>query len=236
MTTLRNLNRAVQSAEFPSHEWAQAVREMLNEIAERMEPTSGGAKVECPNCGQPGEHYHSGDMPHVPAFYTCQPAQPEPAAPSGMPEAVRHPVARAVDALITASEYYEDEESIAVCVQAAEDLESWWRSQPTPALRMTPELERVLQQTIATAEHFLTMPGTVSGVGQNLLRDVRAVRAQASQPVKLEKVRRALKCGQERLNIVFLSEETTTRWNNLFYEALAELDAAEGKAETKEGK
>ena len=119
---------------------------------------------------------------------------------------------------------------------AAEDLESWWRSQPTPALRMTPELERVLQQTIATAEHFLTMPGTVSGVGQNLLRDVRAVRAQASQPVKLEKVRRALKCGQERLNIVFLSEETTTRWNNLFYEALAELDAAEGKAETKEGK
>ncbi len=109
-------------------------------------------------------------------------------------------------------------------------------NQPAPALRMTPELERVLQQTIATAEHFLTMPGTVSGVGQNLLRDVRAVRAQASQPVKLEKVRRALKCGQERLNIVFLSEETTTRWNNLFYEALAELDAAEGKAETKEGK
>jgi hypothetical protein len=31
------LNRAVQSAEFPSHEFASAVREMLAEITERME-------------------------------------------------------------------------------------------------------------------------------------------------------------------------------------------------------
>ena len=59
-------------------------------------------------------------------------------------------------------------------------------------------------------------------------------RTHAAQPVKaprpkLEKTRRALKCGQERLNIVFLSEETTTRWNNLFYEALAELDEWEGR-------
>lgn len=38
MTTLRNLNRAVQAYTYPSVEWAQAVREMLNEVAERMEP------------------------------------------------------------------------------------------------------------------------------------------------------------------------------------------------------
>ncbi len=52
MPTLRNLNRAVQSAEFPSHEWAQAVREWIDKATERMEPTSEGAKVECPNCGE----------------------------------------------------------------------------------------------------------------------------------------------------------------------------------------
>ena len=46
MTTLRDLNRAVQSAEFPSQEWAQAVREMLNEVAERMEPAATG-DIEC---------------------------------------------------------------------------------------------------------------------------------------------------------------------------------------------
>ncbi len=52
MGDLRRLNRAVQSAEFPSHEWAAAVREWIDKATERMEPTSEGAKVECPNCGE----------------------------------------------------------------------------------------------------------------------------------------------------------------------------------------
>ncbi len=47
MTDLRNLNRSVQSAEFPSHEWAQAVREWIDKATDWMEP---GATVPCPNC------------------------------------------------------------------------------------------------------------------------------------------------------------------------------------------
>lgn len=107
MTNLRDLNRAVQRAEFPSHDFAQAVREALNEVTERMEPASEGAKVECPNCLQkvPSEleHWHSGyhdDNYTVEPHYTCEPAQPElvpsngerrlapePAAPGEMAEA-----------------------------------------------------------------------------------------------------------------------------------------------------
>ncbi len=341
MGDLRKLNRAVQSAEYPSHEWAQAVREMLNEVAERMEPASEGAKVECPNCGQPGEHYHSGDMPHVPAFYTCQPAQPEPAAPEEISElddrhnrmaspeyqakvkadmdrraveigadrlvgvasrpdsetvtvgawqledllkyadyaevALRtgfHPpdfifatgdrsLRQAIDVIKKQRDEwpaqpepaasvampdsgapegtpYEIAEAVAKLSrhgekQEAHNLAGWWMRLRThaaqPQVAMSPDLEDLLDSIMSFAD---VDPDTQ--VKQIWRRKVAAVRAQASQPVKLEKVRRALKCGQERLNIVFLSEETTTRWNNLFYEALAELDAAEGKAETKEGK
>jgi len=75
VTTLRNLNRAVQSYTYPSVEFAQAVREMLNEVAERMEPASETAKVECRNCREqvgPGwDHEACNEQ------FTCKPAQPE---------------------------------------------------------------------------------------------------------------------------------------------------------------
>lgn len=38
MTTLGELNRAVQRAEFPSIEFAQAVRDWIEAATERMEP------------------------------------------------------------------------------------------------------------------------------------------------------------------------------------------------------
>ena len=161
MTTLRNLNRAVQSAEFPSHEWAQAVREMLNEIAERMEPASEGAKVECPNCGQPGEHYHSGDMPHVPAFYTCQPAQPEPAAPVGE-------MFPAMRAFLDASPV---QRTIGQWHAADNELKAAHAAPPKVA--MSPDLEDLLDSIMSFAD---VDPDTQ--VKQIWRRKVAAVRAQ----------------------------------------------------------
>ncbi len=110
MTDLRKLNSAVQNATYPGHEFAQAVREVVAAIVDRVdrlegsavqcpscgwwsegdcpdckpEPTSEGAKVECPNCKaaveQPWAHYPGG--------WRCPtlPAQPE--AP-GLLEAVQ---------------------------------------------------------------------------------------------------------------------------------------------------
>ena len=48
-------------------------------------PASEPAKVECPNCGEPEEHYLFQDDDG--AHYSCKPAQPEPVAEE-MPEAV----------------------------------------------------------------------------------------------------------------------------------------------------
>ena len=46
MSDLKDLNRAVQSAVFPGHHWAQAVREWIGAATERMEG-GGGISVEC---------------------------------------------------------------------------------------------------------------------------------------------------------------------------------------------
>ena len=175
-------------------------------------------KVTCPNCKQkvgPGWDHEVHDE-----MFTCQPAQPEPAPPSEMPEAV-HPVARAIDALITASEYYEDEESIAVCVQAAEDLESWWRSQPAPAaVAMTPELRDLLifvDSTCSLRHDESWRPETL----ESMKKVADAVRAQASRPqgVKLPKVREALITLS---GCIYMQENM-----DKVIAALAELDAAE---------
>lgn len=49
MTDLHWLSRNLQNATYPGHEFAQAVREVVAAIVERMEPASEGAKVECPD-------------------------------------------------------------------------------------------------------------------------------------------------------------------------------------------
>ena len=178
MTTLRNLNRAVQSAGFPSHEFAQAVREMLAEVAERMEP----------------------------------------APPSEMPEAVNFAIACLRNsANVCARQGFgavAEEERM-----AADALESWWRSQPAPALRMTPELEAL----IASVEGYCR-----THVGYNTTLDFRdriaAVRrAQASQPqrVELGKVRHLLSIMEKNCQ----RSGDAAAWSA----AIAELDAAEGK-------
>lgn len=49
MTTLRNLNRAVQSITFPGNDFAQAVREWIGAATERMEGASNAVSTH-PDC------------------------------------------------------------------------------------------------------------------------------------------------------------------------------------------
>lgn len=155
-------------------------------------------KPECPNCLQEmdynGQHRDSGDMPHVPAGYTCKPAHPEsadfkqqiegdwkelpaqlePATPSEMPEAVLDAITvlRRIGAGTTFALGFE--------ARVADALEFWCRSQHAPAaVRMTKELERVLEaaECHARKEEESDYPSTDAG----LLADCQAVRAQAEQ-------------------------------------------------------
>ena len=64
MPTLRNLNRAVQSAEFPSHEWAQAVREWIDKATKKMElVTPRTIHINCSLCGAPWVTGHDCTQP-----------------------------------------------------------------------------------------------------------------------------------------------------------------------------
>ncbi len=232
MTTLRNLNRAVQSAEFPSHEWAQGVREWIDKATERMEPeryvwenvnegcvcsrnsatgerrycdyhkalmqpepASEPAKVECPNCGKMAgnaEHFH-----YSPAGYTCQPAQPEPAAPVNAWRTVRQmermlsgfgsdeptaPVGEIPEAVRRAIQCLRETNagtvhSLGVDGKVADALETFWRTHAAqPKVAMTEELERVLSTLHILAGEMGT------NVGNGVRADIAAVRAQASQP------------------------------------------------------
>ena len=95
-------------------------------------------------------------------------------------------------------------------------------AQPAPALRMTPELERVLRFAERECE-LLSSEKAIKSREQASIEDaIAAVRAQASQPVKLEKVRALL-----------AYMDSCRPWNSmctLFLDsALAELDAREGK-------
>ncbi len=259
MTALRNLNSAVQSAEFPSHEFAQAVREWIAEATERMEPASDGAKVECVICQQPG--YCDHDCPEMPEptapeyvatpmlgfpcencgqqtlrkdghvshrasgdeteYYCDKPAQPEPAASvampdSGAPDGTPYEIAEAVAKLSRHGEK-----------QEAHNLAGWWMRLRThaaqPQVAMSPDLEDLLDSIMSFAD---VDPDTQ--VKQIWRRKVAAVRAQAAG-VKLPKVRGLLSKLQYGHSI-------SAQYKKEIAASLAELDAAEGKAETKEGK
>ena len=248
MTDLRELNSAVQDSAFPSVQFAQAVREWIVAATERMEPASEGAKVECPNCGQPGEHYHSGDMPHVPAFYTCQPAQREydakpqdfgslldaqhrhiqeirasrePAAPVGeMPEAVHH-AWLFLDVIGQRDRFARE---------AAVKLRDWWRTHAAqPKVAMTEELERVLEFAYETTEMRDPGEGWMEEHLDKMQGIIAAVREQAAG-VKLSKVRAYFD------SLCKLPQYHNEQGRDFLEGIYAELDAAEGKAETKEGK
>lgn len=193
------------------------------------------AEMPCPECGQPttGNVFMSDHL--------CRP----PAPPSEMPEAdltfhinrlesmmsrnvILGDVKESVFALIVhcrsqpVTFAYDVTPGGSVRVVAG-DGSKWQCSQPEPAAPVE------MPEAITTAISYLRgyeLDGLRRGEVAAALETFWRTHAQPRP--KLEKTRRALKCGQERLNIVFLSEETTTRWNNLFYEALAELDAAEG--------
>jgi len=146
MTNLREKNRAVWNAGFPSHDFAWAVREWIAAATERMEPASEPAKVGyvCPKCGASEEgHYDCRAR-----SYTCKPAQPEPVAEVGnedcvkakqeglwlakvlepvaaeMPEAVRDCISSLVQAAADSDEPDDQFEYQRV----AENLESFWRT------------------------------------------------------------------------------------------------------------
>ena len=236
MTTLRNLNRAVQSAEFPSHEWAQAVREMLNEVAERMEPASEGAKVECPNCA--GERLITTTVNGV---TTTSIIRPEPAPPSempdsGAPDGTPYEIAEAVAKLSRHGEK-----------QEAHNLAGWWMRLRThaaqPKVAMTAELENQFDRLGAQlscaklcAQNSMSSTAEVCSEVAKAQETVEAiyfaVRAQAAG-VKLppvEAIRRLLIFGSWPTgdDESYFAQKKAVAW-------LAELDAAEG-VETKEGK
>ena len=136
-----------------------------------------------------------------------------PAPPSEMPEAVH-------DAWILLDVFgQQDDDDGRAHRRAAVALREWWRSQPAPAaVRMTPELERLLQFAQAKAD------GTLSRVIHNdALADIAAVRAQAEQAqwVRLPKVRGFFNVVEGHAAYLGFARERK--------EALAEIDAAEGK-------
>ena len=221
MGDLRNLNRAVQAYTYPSVEFAQAVREWIGKatakmesaseasrprIAEwerRVEPASEGAKVEpepvgcwtdCPVCNQ---HFYARPYP--------KPAQPETAAPVGeMP-----------DALDTACDLLEWGGN----VNAAAALRDAWRTHAAqPKVAMTEELRDALDWLEMLAAGRENDGPAWHKTVADAKRSIAAVRAQVSQPVKLEKVRSLL-----------MDLEPMDWPSGEHAAALAELDAAEGK-------
>jgi hypothetical protein len=101
MSNLRDLNNAVQSAEFPSHDFARSVREICAEVTERLEPASMiGVECEAENqgyvctklAGHEGEHLACGCdgrvLRHWPNKPASEPAkvEPIPFQPFGYPE------------------------------------------------------------------------------------------------------------------------------------------------------
>ena len=166
----------------------------------------------CPTCGELVAPWNK--HAKYEGGFTCKPAQPSPvAAASEMPEAVH-------DAWILLDVFgQQDDDDGRAHRRAAVALREWWRSQPAPAaVRMTPELERLLQFAQAKAD------GTLSRVIHNdALADIAAVRAQAEQAqwVRLPKVRGFFNVVEGHAAYLGFARERK--------EALAEIDAAEGK-------
>lgn len=171
----------------------------------------------CPHCDAPGvDHYDQR------GFYTChpseqQPAPPEPAARE-MPEAVRD----AVDTLRSGVPSYP------TWRQYADTLESWWRNLAQPvAVGMTKELSDVLAVAEEATRREPNHPQY-----QRSLRSIAAVRQQAAQgrKVALPKVREFLTYMGLYYKLPFSgAKHNAGTQGALWQDALAELDAAEGK-------
>lgn len=205
--------------------WADCYDMSKTEATERIlarralfAPAKEEGKVKCYRCDRCHEPLCDQES-HRNEFgnYSCkipQPAQPSPVAPpSEMPEAVH-------DAWILLDVFgQQDDDDGRAHRRAAVALREWWRSQPAPAaVRMTPELERLLQFAQAKAD------GTLSRVIHNdALADIAAVRAQAEQAqwVRLPKVRGFFNVVEGHAAYLGFARERK--------EALAEIDAAEGK-------
>ena len=122
----------------------------------------------------------------------------DPAVPSEMPEAVRPYTASQIREWIRARGYLTIEQhnmfgdllptsNMGHCMEsladALEEIEVL-RSQPAPALRMTEELERVIDA--ASARALWHLDNTQRGTFNAICDDVAAVRAQASQPQRVK--------------------------------------------------
>ncbi len=236
MTTLRNLNRAVQSYTYPSVEFAQAVREMLNEVAERMEPASEVAKVECENCGEDVcrelEHQFHKSFEHG-ERWTCKPAQPDTSTVDVGMQCLgcgdTEPTCRC--------EGYSPEPVAAegrwsINTVAGETFANWGK--PAPAVAMTEELEVVLR---LSAQHVEGWRQTYQSpeYRKQMLSAIAAVRAQAAEAgkVRMPKVRELLRslvmeCKLANSNPLSANVNPYILAPKLDA-ALAELDAVEGR-------
>ena len=224
MTNLREKNRAVWNAGFPSHDFAWAVREWIAAATERMEPESEPAKVETT------ADRIAADI----AAGTFRGAQPEPVAEE-MPEAV-HEAAN----YLRQEARYEVEGGLKRTVHgkqirarvlndAADALESFWRTHAAqPAkVRMTEELQRVLEAAETQAAYHTSFTGENPALECREIRAaIAAVRAQAAEAgkVRMPKVR-------ELLDHLYTEIGFSNKIDVLTQAAFAALDAVEGKGE-----
>ena len=199
----------------------------------------------CPKCGALVTYDHLQRVSSDGAeHYVC----PKPAPPSEMPEAVSNAAMK----LRHSARYCERDGYPSTASEEreiADALESWWRSQPAPAVAMTPELEMALSAATAYA---LAQWNDV--VKTNITNAIAAVRAQASQQriersrERLSDLSKALDYGQRvvdeviaaqpqgvklpkvREALIFLSGCVNDQVNmGKVVAALAELDTVEGR-------
>lgn len=234
MTSLRNLNSAVQNAEFPSHDFAQAVREWIAAATERMEPARflpcGCVRCICENenrcqgCGAKNCGTHNDPPAAKVECQNCHKEIPDRFAHWEMDQPLGGPPLYFCKPAQPKPAPPSEMSEATPCRGCGQNHDGVRCEDPAPALRMTPELETVL---IAAHAYKLSLRGVAQSdhyCGE--LNDaIAAVRAQASQPqgVKL-KVVRAYFTGLSKL-----PQYKNKEGSEFLAQMLAELDAAEGK-------
>lgn len=176
MSDLREKLKNLNATTCPCDGFSHAVRDLLTALAERVEPETVATPLPAADLVLDGATESVRRRTLQDDLATRLPA-----SDAGMPL----PVSIAVDALVAAAGDCEDEEGIAVYTQAADDLWSWWRSQPTATTGgVTEEMVRVIAYaTNRSRWRRETFPND-QREADRMDRDIAAVRAQlAAQPV-----------------------------------------------------
>jgi hypothetical protein len=151
----------------------------------------------------------------IPAFLAAEPV-------GEMPEAVKN----AVEWLRSEARSWADDAPTAAGITRshADALESWWRSQPAPAVAMTEELRNLLIFVDGTCS-LRCDEGWRPETLEAMKKTANAVRAQASQPQRVE-------LGRVRAyfqSLSLLPQYDNAEGREFLARMFVEIDAAEGK-------